>query len=526
LLPLVATLGCAATTSSDASSSDGSSGNGVESGGATSGTSDASVHFVDSDLRLAARQVVDLDLEVTPPGEHSLRVSLVGDSRDAYLNVGDLRTGADGRASVQLTAPSSPSLFSVRASLTEGGYAEVRVSTGEGFTTLEVIPVYDVPSPRTVETWTASVATGTLCSNDDIPPPDGDLDATAPADDHPLIEDVPVGVPLTVTVRAGQFAGGCLDVEAGLSEQPNTVTVPVQNRPLQMAAASFHVRLGIDEGDWPVALDGVTEEVVAATLAGAPTDLARVLAVMDTVVESAEPADAAAFREQRAGASWETVGAAALGDQAVDGVRRELRARVADGLGPLVSESAIQARLVASGAAEGQATLELQSVGGAPAEVAGFPSSVSANWTPAADDVVNIGGDLTWSPAKLVAALADVAAGGSQGATARDAAEAFGCSALGDALAAVGTDGLAFSQCDATCVAQYCRQAVREIWESAQSAFAGSATLTFAISGPAAIDDEAVPVGFSGTWVGTGDISSTTSIRFEGTAEGSDAPLP
>src|SRR6185436_10831536 len=125
---------------------------------------------------------------------------------------------------VKLHAPSAPASFVLRARIKDGPVADLAVSVSKlGVGTLEVIPEYD--GPREVTEWVASVVAGTTCDAIKAKLPgelEGALVAVSPAQAYPVIQSVPVGPKLAVTVRAGHFAWGCADahdIAAGASTE-------------------------------------------------------------------------------------------------------------------------------------------------------------------------------------------------------------------------------------------------------------------------------------------------------------------
>jgi hypothetical protein len=366
----------------------------------------------------------------------------------------------------------------------------------------------------------STVSTGRSCSaSSDIPPPDGDLVVSAAAGTPLEIDDVPVGAPLTVTVRAGHFAGGCVDLDGIVADEVNLVPIQVTDRPLQMGAARFDLQLGIeDELSWRLAFDPAIDAILVALLQDAPSDAARLLDAMTDVVRESSEQDAELFENRRASALWDTVLADALGSRATDGLRDGVRARLLLGLERLAGPDAIVGTLTASATARERASLDIATVAGLSPAVAGFPSSLALTWSSGAADTVRVGGVLTWGPSKLLTALADAKAG-SEGAAALVAND-FGCTTVGETLASTDPGGFAYGTCDAVCVTSTCQTAVRRLWDVARAALADAGTLEIAASGRARIDDEAVPVGFDGEWVGGGTVSPEHPVRFEGPAVG------
>lgn len=440
-----------------------------------------------------------------PPGVHALRFSLHGASLDAALDRSDVETDEDGTAEVVLSTPTKPTTFALRVSAPSGISTERPVSvSASGFGTIQILPSYS--GKRPISYWVGSVVTGTTCADlVGVPPPDGPLTATALADGGPRIESVPSGPLLAVTVRAGRYAGGCKDVTAISPDSITTVPVSVVDRPLQLDETRLHVRLGVDSLDpgWKAAVDDAIGALFSSARGEASTEVAALLDEMGANLPAASPST---FERARALGGWDQIvedrlgSASALTDAAAPWIR--------EGLSALSGPEALEGTLASAGKLGGQALLELGAVAGLVPEDAGFSASnAHLSWTAEPGDSVLLGGTLFWLPSAFFTAAAEPVARSATGRTSMaDAlATALDCARLGEDLAA-STAAAQVPACDAACFSSACAASLEALWDRARAASATNAevgSLEVAVAGVAAIDDEARPTGFSGSWVGT-----------------------
>lgn len=486
-----------------------------------SGTTAQSIRFTEDAILFVPGEPRDITVEVSPPGEYTVRFTLLGDPRDAFFAQSEVSTDANGVAKTSLTAPSEPSTFTVRASVAGSISAEVPASAADVIGTIRVTPNY--AGTREVTTWVASVTTGHHCSElNGIPPPDGSLAAEAPVGELPEVHYVPIGTPIAVTVRAGHFAGGCADTIA-LVPVPlvNDLRVDVVDRPLQLDQTDMPLTLTADgTTDWRSALDGVASEISAAFIGDSLTDSHALLDAMQT--ETPTLTSASDFGVARSTDGWDITLKEALGyTQAVEGLRSLIRTWISDGLDGLAAQSLLDGQIKAD-AETNQVTFALAAVAGASPTEMGFAQSAAATWTSDHDDTVHMGTTLFWTPSLLLAGLAyEPAVTAVSGATDVPAAlaDAYSCTDVATALTT--NKDFAFGTCDASCMTTLCESALRTMWLRAARASSEIANMEIAVAGPAnPIDDEARPLGFAGSWVGTTLLPSGTEVRFEGSANG------
>jgi hypothetical protein len=513
------------------SSSASDSGTPLGSGGAPSADggahpAGATPRFEDASLTVPPGGVRKVTVRVDPPGNYTVRFALVGDSRDAYLNASEVTTSPSGAATVELTAPSSPATFALRASVGAAS-ATLPVSadgTANQGTTLNVVPLY--AGHRTVPSWVATAQTGSHCDAvAGVLPPDGPYRGESSATTSPRIEGVPIDTNLTVTVRAGHFAGGCIELSSVAADRPTTVTVTVTDRPLQLGGVTLPVSLGIDATDaWNGAWGALSASVADAFVSRKTNDAA---ALLDAMLVATPRSSQGAFVAQRALLGWDAALGKALETSLGPAPLRSLVERWTVAGAASLSSGALVGTLTAPATPSGRASLEIVSVAGYAPDGVGFAAPGSAtldvSWTSASDDRVLFGGTASWAPLRLATALA-LGPAMAEVASAKTVAEALASTLSCDDVAAtlVGDATVAFGTCDASCVVSGCGRALAAMWEAARNGTADAARVDFAASASATLDDEAKPLRFAGRWVGTARLGPGPA-RVGGTALGGTA---
>lgn len=492
-----------------------------------------------STLTLAPGERRTLQVVASPAARYHVRFALLGDPANAALDYSEVDSDAHGVAEVGLTAPTSPATFRIRASVGTSSSADAAVSVSSGgFVTLTVHPDYGGSRLRAGDRWVASVRAGADCASlTGTPPPDGDLKSTSTISQNlffkdPVIGSVPVGLALAVTVRVGHFAGGCADVQTLLPNQPNSVVVPVADRPMQLDQTDLGVELGIDPSSpaWAQAVSAWVSQTTNAMVDGQPDDVVALLDAMQTSL--GQSASAAAFSQARTADGWDAVIDALLGAGSPHAIRTPVKSWLAAGATTFGGPSAFVGHLDAQGQSAGKADFTLSSVAGlAPGDV-GAPTDLGpVSWTADPGDTVLLGAQLTWVPSKVVAALA-LPAAQKDVPTASSVPDALAtqlnCTAIGTALAGSGANqGEAYPGCDANCAAALCENGLMVMWNRARdSGKLATATLDISATGSVdSVDDVAVPQHFAGTWVGklsVGQLSATVG----GPATGYSSPSP
>jgi hypothetical protein len=488
------------------------------SGGAHSGTGDIHITLGDGNaLVFTPGMPREIPVRVEPEGAYSVRFSLVGDTADAYLDKSEADTDADGTTSVVLTPPSAPVVFTLRASV-DGASAELPVSAASMQTTIDVVPAY--AGNRPISTWVASVDTNSICDPlESVPPSDGLLLGQANSGQSVPVPNVPVGAALRVTVRAGQFAGGCTQVPAFATSERRSVSVTVTDRPLQMNGVKIAVVLGIDQSaPWKDAWSALATTMATSAVAGESTDAD---ALLDAMVVATPYLSQDAFIYGRGVHDWDDrISDILAAGPGATGIRDAVTRWIVAGL-PALAKAAISGTLSSPALGAGTASLAVTSIGGATPSDAGFSTVVGLTWTSAAGDQVLFGGTAFWQPSHLAAALAETAATKEiTGVTSVPTAlgKVISCKDIGTALARDAGD-VPFLSCDASCLSSRCETALGAMWQKAEAAVAARAAVHIAASGSATVDDTAHPLDFSGTWVGDASLG-TGATHLTGGAKG------
>src|SRR5690606_18916076 len=162
---------------------------------------------------------------------------------DGFLLENSARVDENGIATVELKAPTHPSIFTARASLGEGLQVTRAISVSDqGYGTVKVVPSYS--GLRSVNQWTASARAGTTCEALGSLWNDGPLVSTGGT--QATIEGVPAGPSIAVAVRGGQLVSGCTTVTGLADGDTKVIDVLVVDRPLDVQNGRLNVTLGVE----------------------------------------------------------------------------------------------------------------------------------------------------------------------------------------------------------------------------------------------------------------------------------------
>lgn len=467
-------------------------------------------------LKLLPLELADINLAAGPPDQYLVRFALLADRPDAAPNDASLDraeaiTDPRGVATVTLTAPSSPSTFTVRAAIGDlEAHLPVSVSD-QGYGTVIAQPVYT--GTRPIETWVASVRSGSSCADlAGFPPPDGALVATTSSTELPTIDSVPVGPIASVSVRSGHFAYGCTNVADLNTDEVRTVPIDVADRPMELSG-ELALSLGIDDQgeEWSTLLTDAIASSLDAFRNGALDDVQMLLDGMEALSTDPE-----GFQMLSAMHDFYAVVQANLSEATLtDRARTWLEAGV-ENLEPLQGELELR---------NNSAAFRLLSAGGVPTEESGFLGT--ATWSAFSDpgDTLVLGGPLRFQVNRWVVALANGPAL-EQFPAAADAAEALvlvtDCPLIASNLSTA-AGGSVGGECDATCAQHLCEAAIVTAWARAGDAGGELTRIAIGVTGTAQVDDEARPVSLDGTWLGT---LAGPSSAVGGAAEGTLADEP
>jgi hypothetical protein len=514
---LFCTLLCALLAAGCSGSSAGPTGG---AGGSVSGTGEAGAADADQEpalafmttktVMLSPKQTQELTVTANPAGSYLVSFALVGSSSnsgpgDAVLSADEVQT-VDGVAQVILTAPSTPTTFSVRASVAGKVSTFLAVSVSSlDYTTLSVQPAYSGRRVSTATQWTASFHTNTKCSKlVGDPPPDGRNPVSAAQGEALNLEKVPIGVDVTVTLRAGHYIGGCAD-QGPLSERDgNQVLVYASDRPINLAATHLALSFGPTDArpEFSKLMKSSVSIAESALAGGSESD---VQALLDAMQAATVAANRDAFSQTRLANGWDAALTSAFGHNAATRLRDPADRWLSAGLQSFEAPDTFRGRLSSLSAG---ALLELTSVAGVPASEAGFPTSFQSTWSADSSDTLLLGTQLTWLPSRLVTALALAPAlvEFPQAVSLENAlAESVDCGLVAQTLLAHGASAgsAVYTGCDQSCASSACTSAVSALWSKARDSSGSTvATLGFTGTGSADVGDDAAATALKGSWVG------------------------
>ncbi len=452
-----------------------------------------------SELALVAGQTELIVVRVEPAGRHTVRFALLGEAQDAFLSQNLVETEDDGVATTRLTVLGAAADFMVRA-------AAGRIESSLRVVTLEANEARlrvsaDYEGRRSPGTWVASVHPGLTCAQvAGVPFRDGPISASSRSR---IVElgGVPAGVPLAVVIRGEQVAGGCRGVMPLLVNTETSISVEVQERPMEIAGLELAMAFGVEDA---AELNPALEELAfraASTFTGEGTDLAAVLNAM-----SERANDRLAFEEARANRGWGTLLGNAL-PQALSstGLRSKAQSLMRRGLWQLYDERAFVGTLTAPGAGAGE--FALGSVMGLPPSEVGFEPENATSFAAETDDYLRIGTTLSWRPTPLLTAAAAFAAreedSGFESAADAIAVE-FGCEQVAGLLADAGVvPGFAYPGCAEACMQSLCETAIADLWARVESSDFPVVPWQVSWSARAEVDESARPERIEGTWAGS-----------------------
>lgn len=449
-----------------------------------------------------------------PAASYEIDFALIDAPSNASLDAAYVVTANDGRATVTLHAPDTPSTFTLRAWIPDGPATELSISVNKtGVGSVQVIPDYG--GPRPVDEWVASAVAGSSCSDltGQLPgEPKGAFVATAPVMQNPLIQSVPVGPKVAVAVRAGHYAWGCTDVADLAAGGTKDVKVHVVDVPPALDKTSLDVTLTYTPA--AAAYSGILTSAKKTFLdALLPPYISSGSTLLDTMASLSM--DPVAFAAARDANGWDVVA-----DAHFAGLPLDLRARMEEwiGLGFGAASPVVSGQLAAIEGVEGKAVFIAQTIGGLSADAAGAPPVHLVSWMSQPNDKVVLSGTLYWLPSRFIGAACNVGATADLGIDAPMAdalSKAAACSDLAPLL--VGLDG-----CGPACISDLCHDALAARWVAAEDASAAEGTvgtIDIDATGQIKVDDVALPIALQGDWLG--DVSDgTLSAQATGTISG------
>ncbi len=492
------------------------SGEKAEDGNASEGPGPAdppieeTIEFVQSSpLGLAPSEASILTIRVTPRRLQNVTFEILSESAnfDGFIARADSRIREDGTATVEVQAPSSPSEFTVRASLSEGASAAITVRVGvPGSGTISVTPDYG--GSRIIRQWTASAYENQTCDALNSYWEDGPLVATGAS--RATIENVSLGVPIAVTLRGGPLVAGCTTLSSLRADHLEEVVVPVTDRPVDVRTGTLSVSLGVTSSTTGFTghLEAAIQMSPAAFRDSLDSDAAALLRLManelgasqrNTFLESIESNDLVNVVQGVYGPG--------------EPISQALRGIFSDAGAKISGTAVVEGELELDG---DDSTLVLSQVAGVDPAAAGFlPES---RWIVGAEapDIIVISGTLDYSPFRWLHAIATTM---TENVPPSDVlAAAARCNDVGAAIVGQ-AQGAPFGQCEEQCLEELCASSLGVHWQALSSGEGDSAvSLQVGLSGDAKLFGAARIESFQGSWVGRLGTGAETSIA--GPAEG------
>lgn len=469
-------------------------------------------------LTLNPGEVAQLSVLVSPARRQSVTFEILsepsdtvqGKEFDGFLLMSSARTDSEGQAIVELKAPTQPSTFEVRASLSDGTEARRAVSvSSQGYGTLIVTPDYE--GSREIKTWTASARAGATCEGLLGFFEDGPL--LAQGANGATLSDVPSGPTIAVTLRGDELTSGCTTITSLDPDQEAQVTVSVTDRPVNVTAGSLDLSLGVDAttNSFAAHLEAAVAVGVDSLWGEAGDDAqALLLGMAETVDESERAAFEAAVAEFELGAAVAEVwgGTEPLSD--------EIYRLLSEAADEIPGPQTFQGRLDLG---PGGATFYLLEAAGIPTALSGFFGGAVWKVTAESGDTIVMGGSLTYEPLRWLSAIAE-----SRAERPRDVLKAAAaCDEVAKAMVEAAA-GPTHEDCGEACLTAVCEGTALRAWDGV--GVAGNDLLTslmIGVSGKALLTEKALIRSLDGSWVGRLE-SNETSVGGPMSAELSEAP--
>lgn len=486
--------------------------------------------MTEAELVLNPRQSKEIVVQVKPSSSREVRFALLSAEsvqHDGTLDRSSSWSDANGRARVVVTAPSTPAKLFLRVSTDTAEITAPITVSASGSIAITVQPRYS--GPRTVKEWVASVHFYKQCDDLKGSILDGDRVGIGPPDEIE-VQDVPMRVPVAVTLRAEQFLSGCTSQEFSLEGPPPLVIVPVNPVPLRLESSVLDVLFGfsadssamrsvLERGGSAAALGLRKPDGGMSDNATAANDVAALLDAMQVGLPTLQ---AQAFASARQSEGWDASIAAALGDAGGSRLTEAFLRWSTIGASALLSPHAFEGRLEGVTSVPGRALITIDLVAGVSATEAGVSAEPMANWEADGSDQFALSGALTWSPSRLSVALATAPAIAETGAPRLEAAmqQLYPCTTVANAMARTSTqNGRAFSTCDLACLQALCGTGMTALLERTRSASGESRErLELTAAGDAAVGSDAQAVALRANWVGR--LSSEPESTIGGTLNG------
>jgi hypothetical protein len=478
------------------------------------------VSFVpDSTLTLAPGESRPIRVVVEPVGVHFVRFALLGQPLDAALDSDRVETDSEGNAGVLLVAPQFATTFVIRATADEGPWAEAAVSvSGSGFGSLLVTPQY--VGMRSTPIWIATAATHVTCADlTSIPPDDGPIGGQPQAGDALLVEVLPAGLDLAITVRSEHSVGGCADVSRLTSGERRSVSVQARDRPIDLGVTDIKVALEM-RPDGSI-LDPLLEEVSQEFLDGFATKGDEAISLLDAMQQMAPNSEQ--FASARRSFGWDKLTQTYLLASGPS-LRSQIEVWIAGGLVALRAGMTLEADVLSSTDDPSHARLSPETLGGLDASAVGCASHAIGSLSEDPGDIVHIGAQIYFLPTALIGAAAEMAVRTKSADTPNSVfAQQIDCPTLASKLRK-SADTMPTSCSTVSCLERLCVGAIARMWQNARGQSAANydiGSLSFTVSARASVDGDAAVQSLSGTWAGSVARGDQTPISLKGTASAS-----
>lgn len=443
-------------------------------------------------LRLEPQEIASITALVTPANGRSVSFEVLTDDVlfDGFLFEEATPVQDDGRAIVELQAPSRPSTFIVRARSGElETYRAVSVSA-HGYGSLVVKPDYN--GTRQIRRWTTSARAGVSCDDLDSYWIDGPL--VGSGIEFAQIENVPSGVPIALTLRGDEVVSGCTTLSAVGADTNETIYVKVTDRPLRWDGVSLDLTLGMSSTSsaFSLHLDEAVKQGVINWRGEASSDAEALVQAMEKLI----PADSTEeFSELASSVGYPELLAESWQD--ASSLSSTFSTLLTQAAQQIPSSQSIQGHVLFEAQ---EARLTLTAVAGAQPDVAGF--EVTSFWTvdTESNSALALGGRLVYRPLSWLAAIAELATY----SPVEQLNEAARCDLAAEKWTSA-NGGFLYQQCDVACAEKHCLDALENSWHMAGEGGA-SISLEVGITGPAEVSGDAYISGLQGSWIG----------RFEG----------
>lgn len=432
-----------------------------------------------------------LAVQISPPRSTTVLFGIIGDPKnEAFLSAESAQADAQGTAYISLTGPKTPGSFRVRAAVERGPTAERTVSvSGQGFGTLLVTPNYS--GTRNPQEWVASAWPDFLCSS---LVPDYPIGPTSSRGASPLsLGPLPVGPSLSIVVRSGNLAAGCLDVPAVSSDSVKPITVNVTDLPV-VSASALAVEMVLSTVD--NAFLAELRSAVETRLDEADDQEMEADLLLDAFKASLPKSERDSFESDRKDRLFSATTLEFLGP---DGrLRQVFRSHLVQAATSLDDDPVVLGTFDPRAEHPDLIVTEAARV---PAEDCGFESDGPWALTTDADRSFVLSGDLVFGPVPWLAGIARARAADVGSPLSSLLARDFDCAKLVSLLTPEGEE--LYPGCGIDCSAQVCEAALERVWRSWIETDEARTTLSVAASGAVESGASGVLLKLNGRWIGS-----------------------